>query len=86
MAQDLYEAFGLGKSDTHISTVDADGVAVAAIQGLYQVMKEQATSIREKDERIAQQDERIRQLEAALAELLTRVSALEMPAKSIAQK
>ena len=35
MAQDFYAAFGLGEDDTHISTVDADGVALAAIQGLY---------------------------------------------------
>jgi len=33
--QDFYAAFGLGEDDTHISTVDADGVALAAIQGLY---------------------------------------------------
>ena len=35
-AQDFYAAFGLGDSDTSIATVDADGVALAAIQGLYQ--------------------------------------------------
>jgi hypothetical protein len=35
MAQDFSAAFGLGEDDTHISTVDADGVALAAIQGLY---------------------------------------------------
>jgi hypothetical protein len=34
MAQDFADAFSLGESDTHISTVDADGVALAAIQGL----------------------------------------------------
>jgi len=34
MAQDFSAAFGLGEDDTHISTVDADGVALAAIQGL----------------------------------------------------
>ncbi|KAA0206545.1 hypothetical protein EDM80_16120 [bacterium] len=34
MAQDLHAAFGLGVSDRHISTVDADGIALAAIQGL----------------------------------------------------
>jgi trimeric autotransporter adhesin len=33
MAQDLAR-FGFGESDTHISTVDADGIALAAIQGL----------------------------------------------------
>ncbi|MGH6785072.1 MAG: tail fiber domain-containing protein, partial [Sphingomicrobium sp.] len=33
-AQDFRAAFGLGHSDLTISTVDADGVALAAIQGL----------------------------------------------------
>ena len=36
MAQDFYAAFNVGESDTGISTVDAQGVALAAIQGLYQ--------------------------------------------------
>lgn len=36
MAQDFHAAFGLnGEDDTHIATVDADGVALAAIQGLH---------------------------------------------------
>jgi trimeric autotransporter adhesin len=35
VAQDFYAAFGVGENDTSISTVDADGVALAAIQGLY---------------------------------------------------
>jgi hypothetical protein len=35
-AQDFYRAFGgLGGDDKRISTVDADGVALAAIQALY---------------------------------------------------
>jgi hypothetical protein len=33
-AQDFHAAFGLGANDTTIATVDADGVALAAIQGL----------------------------------------------------
>ncbi|MFO1313638.1 MAG: tail fiber domain-containing protein [Burkholderiales bacterium] len=33
-AQDFYAAFGLGQSDTTIGTVDSEGVALAAIQGL----------------------------------------------------
>jgi len=36
MAQDFYAAFGLGEDEKYISTIDADGVALAAIQGLYQ--------------------------------------------------
>ena len=35
-AQDFYAAFNVGRDDTSIGTVDADGVALAAIQGLYQ--------------------------------------------------
>ena len=34
MAQDFHAAFGLGPSDRRIVTIDADGVALAAIQGL----------------------------------------------------
>jgi hypothetical protein len=34
MAQDFYSAFKLGTDDRHIGSVDADGVALAAIQGL----------------------------------------------------
>jgi hypothetical protein len=34
MAQDFYAAFGLGPDDRHITTIDADGVALAAIQAL----------------------------------------------------
>jgi hypothetical protein len=40
VAQDFYAAFGVGVDDRHISTVDADGVALAAIQGLYQLVQE----------------------------------------------
>jgi hypothetical protein len=36
MAQDFKTAFGLADSDTGIATVDADGIALAAIQGLNQ--------------------------------------------------
>ena len=39
-AQDFQTAFGLGVSERHITTVDADGVALAAIQGLYQLLRE----------------------------------------------
>ncbi len=79
VSQDFYDVFNVGEDDKHISTVDADGVALAAIQGLYQV-------VMEKDAVIAEQDARIRQLESALAEVLKRISALEMPSKNIAQK
>lgn len=39
-AQDFKAAFGLGESTTTIGTLDADGVALAAIQGLNQKLEE----------------------------------------------
>ncbi len=45
MAQDFSAAFGLGQDDKHISTVDEEGVALAAIQGLYQLVQEQQAEI-----------------------------------------
>ncbi len=47
VAQDFRAAFGLGHGDTTIDTVDADGIAIAAIQGLNQKVEEQAAEIRE---------------------------------------
>ena len=40
MAQDFKRAFGVGETDTGINTVDADGIALAAIQGLNQIVQE----------------------------------------------
>jgi uncharacterized coiled-coil protein SlyX len=45
MAQDFYAAFGVGPDDKHIATVDADGVALAAIQGLNRKLQEKDTAI-----------------------------------------
>jgi len=47
MAQDFHSAFGLGAVPTAISTVDADGVALAAIQGLNQKLEQKETEITE---------------------------------------
>jgi len=46
MAQDFYRAFGLGDSDKTITNVDADGVALAAIQGLKQALDRKDAEIR----------------------------------------
>ncbi len=35
MAQDFYAAFGVGEDNKHLSALDTNGVALAAIQGLY---------------------------------------------------
>jgi len=52
-AQDFYAAFNLGPSDTSIGTLDADGVALAAIQGLYEVVQEQDARIQALEARVA---------------------------------
>jgi hypothetical protein len=45
-AEDFHEAFNLGESSTTIGTVDADGVALAAIQGLYELVQELQSEVK----------------------------------------
>ena len=45
VAQDFHEAFGVGEDEKRISSVDADGVALAAIQGLHAIVKEKELDI-----------------------------------------
>jgi hypothetical protein len=52
MAQDFHAAFGVGADDKHIATVDADGVALAAIQGLNQKLEEQRAENAELKQRL----------------------------------
>jgi hypothetical protein len=60
VAQDFHAAFGVGDSDKTISTVDADGVALAAIQGLNQKLE---AAVKQKDVRIAELERRLAALE-----------------------
>ena len=48
MAQDFRAAFGLGTNDKTIVTVDADGVALAAIKGLKEKLDGESRALREK--------------------------------------
>ncbi len=81
MAQDFYEAFGVGEDQRFITTIDADGVALAAIQGLHQVVRE---AVADKDCEIdelgslnAIQQQRIANLEARLAAVEKVLSKVE---------
>ncbi|MFL7870512.1 MAG: tail fiber domain-containing protein, partial [Anaerolineales bacterium] len=78
MAQDFYAAFGMGEDAYYIGTVDADGVALAAIQGLYQV-------VREKDARIAVLEKQNAELEKRLDDLEVRLSRLEKHDEQLSQ-
>jgi hypothetical protein len=45
MAQDFSAAFGVGEDDKHINLIDANGVTMAAIQALYQLVQEKDSQI-----------------------------------------
>lgn len=76
MAQDLYGAFGLGDSDGSITTIDADGISMAAIQGLYQLVQDKQAQIADLAAAKAAQHQRIADLESRLAALETLVATL----------
>jgi hypothetical protein len=67
VAEDFRAAFGLGDDEKYIGTVDADGVALAAVQGLNARLERRAQSL--EDENVA--------LREALLALGARVQALE---------
>ena len=52
MAQDFASAFEVGEDDKHITSTDADGVALAAIQGLNQKLEQKETEITELKHRL----------------------------------
>jgi hypothetical protein len=65
MAQDFRAAFGLGADDKHIATVDADGVALAAIQGLNKKVEEKEARIQELEKSVHELKELVRQVAAS---------------------
>ena len=74
MAEDFHDAFGLGRSTESIATVDADGVAFAAIQGLATRLGRETDRLRES---LAQRDARLEDQKAEMAALRERLDSLE---------
>jgi Chaperone of endosialidase len=66
MAQDFYTAFHVGPDDKHIATVDADGVAFAAIQGLNEIVREQSAELVAKAKKIDALEKRLDEIERNL--------------------
>jgi hypothetical protein len=62
-AQDFSAAFGLGEDTTHITDMDAIGVALTSIQGLYELLEHKSA--------------RLEQLEKENRELSSRLDAME---------
>lgn len=55
MAQDFYSIFKVGESDKTITTVDPDGVALAAIQGLNEELQDRDVKIKRLEQQVKQQ-------------------------------
>ncbi len=77
MAQDFYAAFGVGRDDKYINSVDADGVQMAAIQALYQTVQEQKVELTTLETESAAQREQIANLQAQVTHQQERNDALE---------
>mgnify|MGYP005843481707 CR=1 FL=1 len=88
MAEDFHAAFGLANDDKSIATVDADGVALAAIQGLAAEnveLRRQSTALQKESSALQEENhalvERLSEVEsrhdAELAELESRNGELE---------
>jgi len=90
MAQDFYATFKFGADDKHIASRNTAGVALAAVQGLHQIVQEQRIELDRKEARIAELEkrmakmdsleERVKQLEGALKDSLA--GSNDMPLKS----
>ncbi|MDQ4122235.1 MAG: tail fiber domain-containing protein [Acidobacteriota bacterium] len=58
MSQDFHQFFKFGDSEESIATVDADGVALAAIQGLNEELKDE---LKDRDAKIKRLEEQVKQ-------------------------
>ena len=67
MAQDFHAAFGLGNTDKGIATVDADGIALAAIQGLNQKVESENETLKRENEELRRRLEKLENLVGKLA-------------------
>jgi hypothetical protein len=80
IAEDFYSAFGLGTDKRYIATVDASGVALAAIQGLNQKLVAESAALKAegkaKDAKIAAQA-------STLAAQASKLSVLEKKASEL---
>lgn len=62
-AQDFRAAFGLGESDRYINTLDADGVALAAVKAL----DDRTRALSDSDARLVHDNESLRMMNSALS-------------------
>ncbi|MBI1731008.1 tail fiber domain-containing protein, partial [Candidatus Acetothermia bacterium] len=65
VAQDFYATFNLGGSDKTISSVDEEGVALASIQSLYQLLMEKDQQIKQLTKEVQELQQEFKQLKDA---------------------
>jgi len=70
MAQDFYAAFGLGADDTHIASLDVNGVTLAGLQELTRLFQTQEIQIENLERENQELNQRLDAIEAQLDELL----------------
>lgn len=70
MAQDFYSAFRVGEDDKHITEVDEGGVALAAIQGLYEISREKDQKIALLEKGLEAQQKQIEELQRQLRAIM----------------
>jgi peptidoglycan hydrolase CwlO-like protein len=76
VAQDFHAAFNLGTDDKHIATVDADGVALAAIQGLNQKVDELKNDLKHRDAENAELKETVNELKKLVGQMKNKYDTL----------
>ena len=67
MAQDFYAAFGLGQDNKMVASINLEGVALSAIQGLYAEVQTDREQLKAKDARIEELEQRVERIEGLLA-------------------
>ncbi len=77
MAQDFSAVFAVGVDDKHIGSIDAEGVALSAIQGLYAELKDRDARIAAQEAEIATQESRIAEEKREITALRERVVQAE---------
>jgi hypothetical protein len=67
MAQDFHAAFAVGEDERYITAIDADGVALAAIQGLHSLVEDRDCRIAELEHVNAELESRLERLEVLIS-------------------
>ena len=79
MAQDFHAAFGLGGDEKTLAALDTAGVALAAIQGLHEMVREKEAQLADMAARLDQKEGKIVELEQRLEKLEALIARLAQP-------